>query len=867
MGLRTSIAKIIKLKSSLYLSLIWGCFGFWCAIAVVPTIASLASAPPEIANAQTNPFLAELERGKQFYNAGKFTDAVSIWAALAARADLETPEAVPDRQRALVHNFLGLGYQELGEFERAQTAIARAELLARRSGDRFVMAQVLNTRGSYYLKTGSTEEAVKTWEAAEAAYREADDLTGVILTRIDRAQALQNLGLYRQARDLLEQVARQLDPLPNSALKVRGLQSLATSANVVGDRDRSQALLTEALAIARSIGDRSSTAAILFQLGNTTRSRGDLETAADYYTQAIAERPESPIALQARLNRWSLWVEGDRLAEAKADLEGIRDLLQRLAPSRFAVYGWVNFSETAVSFWRKAPESVDLKEIAVGLATAADRARSIADPRAESYALGELGYLYEQTGQWEEAEALTRRALMRAEAIGAREIAAIWEWQQGRLLKARGEGERAIVAYEEAVKTLTSLRRDLLAIDPEVQFSFRDRVEPVYRQLVALLLQDVDRLEAPQRQARLERSRQLVEALQLAELDNFFREVCLDAEPRAIDAIDPQAAAIYPIVLDRSLSVIVSLPGKPLRHYRTDLSEAEMSATFKQLRQSLNPVFLPEEVLPSARTVYDWLIRPIADELERSSVETLVFVLDGFLRSLPMAVLHDGDRYLVEKYNIALAPGLHLVESDPLQLRETQTLAAGLSEARQGFSALPEVTDELNDIRATVGARVLLNQEFERDRLEKNLKEAPISIVHLATHGQFSSKAEETFLLTWNGKINVKDLDRLLNVRQDRIGIELLVLSACQTAKGDDRAALGLAGVAVRSGARSTVATLWSVQDRSTANLMEEFYRLLLQPGMTKAQALRQAQQSLLSSENYRHPYYWAPFVLVGNWR
>jgi CHAT domain-containing protein len=141
-------------------------------------------------------------------------------------------------------------------------------------------------------------------------------------------------------------------------------------------------------------------------------------------------------------------------------------------------------------------------------------------------------------------------------------------------------------------------------------------------------------------------------------------------------------------------------------------------------------------------------------------------------------------------------------------------------------------------------------------------------VIHLATHGQFSSKAEETFLLTWDGRIKVKDLDRLVRSREreNTNPIELLVLSACQTAAGDNRAALGLAGLAVRSGARSTLATLWSVRDQSTAEFMAEFYRELTQTDVSKAEALRQAQLALLKKPKYEHPFYWAPFVLVGNW-
>ena len=152
--------------------------------------------------------------------------------------------------------------------------------------------------------------------------------------------------------------------------------------------------------------------------------------------------------------------------------------------------------------------------------------------------------------------------------------------------------------------------------------------------------------------------------------------------------------------------------------------------------------------------------------------------------------------------------------------------------------------------------------------MEKQISKTPFPVVHLATHGQFSSNAKETFVLTWDNRINVKQLGQLLQNRDtySKNPIELLVLSACQTAEGDKRAALGLAGVAVRSGARSTLASLWAVDDQSTSAFMVEFYKQLSQPNMSKAQALRQTQISLIKQSGFKHPFYWAPFVLIGNW-
>jgi CHAT domain-containing protein len=167
-----------------------------------------------------------------------------------------------------------------------------------------------------------------------------------------------------------------------------------------------------------------------------------------------------------------------------------------------------------------------------------------------------------------------------------------------------------------------------------------------------------------------------------------------------------------------------------------------------------------------------------------------------------------------------------------------------------------------------VSGKVLLNQEFTSASVQKEINSAPFPVVHLATHGQFSSNKEKTFILTWDGQLKIEDLANLLRNRDQSQSnaIELLVLSACQTAKGDKRAALGLAGVAVRAGARSTLASLWSIDDESSAVLMSQFYQELARTTVSKAEALRQAQLSLLQTPQYQHPRYWAPFVLVGNW-
>lgn len=743
-----------------------------------------------------------------------------------------------------------------------------------------VYAQTLNRQGNHQLETGQAEAALETWRRAEAAYSAVGDKTGELGSQLNQVQALQTLGQYRRARNLLEQINARLRSLPDSLLKASSLRSLGIALFRVGDLQESYQVLQSSLQMSQRLNEE--TGSTLLALGNVVRARkphsGGVKTASNsaiaLYQQAAATTQDDLIRLQAHLNQFSLLVENHQLPQTASLLNEIETLIRQLPPSRAVIYAQINFADSLMKAGSGAVQQTQLltpSKIAQLLANAVQQARRLNDLRAEAYALGQLGHLYETSQQWVEAEQLTRKALQMARSMQADDIAVSWQWQLGRILKQQGREVAAIAAYNQAVETLSALRGDLVAVNPEVQFSFREQVEPIYRQLVQLLLEDNPT------QAELKQARSVIEALQLAELNNFFREACLDAKPQQIDQVDPNAAVIYSIILPDRLAVILSRPNQPLRYHSTQLGTSANARTqtsrvdqvFDDLFATLNPFVTSQTPLQPHQQLYDWLIRPLEADLAKSQVKSLVFVMDGVLRGVPVAALHDGRQYLIEKYSLALTPGLQLLPPRSLASAQFGTLAGGLSEARQGFSALPGVAQEMQQIAAVVPTNILLNQAFTRTQLTNKLETASFPIVHLATHGQFSSQAENTFLLTWDGQIKVNDLDQLLEVRerQNRQPIELLILSACQTATGDRRAALGLAGVAIRSGARSTIATLWSVQDNSTTELITQFYNHLKQPNMTRAEALRQAQLSLLRSPDYQHPYYWAPFVLIGNWR
>ena len=856
-----------------------------------------------------------IEQAEQLYRAEQYVKASKVWqqavTAFARQSDI--------LNQAMALSNLALTQQKLGNLSAAETAsISSLELLQTQPNtapQQRILANSLDVRGSIARSRGEYQLAVETWQQAEAIYRELNENEAIIQNQINQAQALQDLGYYRRARKILSSLQTDLSLKPDSTA-ISALLSLGNTLRAVGNLEGSQgslAVLQQALEIAETNADEQKDA-VLLSLGNTFRALGnrvkqsqtiqqaDLYSSqcsadsnlevAEYYRQAAdfyqrsAKSADLSTKNKAQLNLLSLGIQNQTLSRSnsKRDPRLIADIKTNLAflpLTRSNVYDRLNLVQSLIYLQPNTVEfsspmvqqcpslanfEVSWGQIESEVKIALKQAKQLQDKPAIAYASGYLGTVYQQTGKLTQARRLTQQALLNIDSdaidnTATPEVAYLWQWQLARIYRLQKDSEGALQAYNSAFNTLQSLNANLVAVNPEIQFAFRNQIEPLYRERAALLLAD------PQpSQANLVLARDTIEALQLAQLNNFFREACLDAQPQTIEQLDPAAGIIYSIILPDRLAIILSQSQQPLKYYQTAIEPQAIDRALEDLYATFSRI-APGEPSGPNKIFYDWLVRPFEPEFAANRTNTLVFILDGIMKGIPVAALHDGEQYLIEKYGLALTPGLQLLTSGSLTSNTLKTITGGLTESRQGFSSLPYVEVEVSEIADLVPSEILLDRDFTRDRLREQITTSPYPIVHLATHGQFSSRAEDTFLLTWNDRINVKYLDRLL---QDRFAedtpVELLILSACQTATGDKQAALGLAGVAVRSGARSTLATLWSIQDDSTAKLMIEFYRAIKKPGTTKASALRQAQLSLLRSPKYHHPYYWSAFVLVGNW-
>lgn len=725
----------------------------------------------------------------------------------------------------------------------------------------------LHRRGQELVQRGQSLAALEVWQAAEQAYEQAGIETGRWGSRLNQIEQLRALGRYPLARQALTSILPELEALPPSPLMVKAYALLGDLLQIMAEPEQSQATLENGLRLAEELGDSRLVAELRFRLANIYSHQRRLSEAIEAYESVIeAMDSEDALALQARLNRLRILLLRKEVTAAEAALGDIEADLRSRPASRVTSYGRINLSESLLQW-----DAIAYQQLVVHqLSQAVVESTRLGDMRAESYALGYLGQLYETQGQWQAAEQMTQRALSLAQALDGRDLTVLWQWQLARILEAQGERSPSLALYRDTVKILSQLRLDLLGLDPELQFPYRQQIEPVYHGLVRLLLQSAEAAEPDQKQALFREAQDVLIALRLSELDNFFRETCLAADAIDLEALDESAAVFYTAILSDRLAVILSIAGELPIVYETLHPRSELEESLGLMLQSINPGVAEEDRLEQSAQFYDWLIRPVQELLQEHNIETLVFVPDGSLRNIPLGALYDrtSGKYLVEQYAIALTQSLQLLETGPLAQGEFRVLLGGLSEAHQGFAAIPAVESEVRHIAELIpGTQALLNQAFTREALVTQSRNTDFNVIHLATHGQFSSRADDTFLLTWDGRINAKDLDLVLRSPTRVNPIDLLVLSACQTATGDDRATLGIAGFALRSGARSTLATLWSVQDEPTAELMVHFYKELWRnAGRKKAESLRQAQLDLLRSEDYHHPAYWSPFVLVGNW-
>jgi CHAT domain-containing protein len=666
-------------------------------------------------------------------------------------------------------------------------------------------------------------------------------------------------------------LARQLsDPMQTALiLSCRG-NIYAT----LGIQGAAQTDLEQGLQLAKQIGNSGLTADILNNFGNLLTSQKKYTDAVRAYTESVAlARASRNRALVARAlsNAASASMQNGQYAQSKSFLDAALEDALAIEQPYDKAYTLINMGLGYRGLRQYLPALADsLLLLASKVYTeAAGVAENNGDRRSASYAWGYLGQLYEDERRYEEALQLTRRAVFAAQQVNALESLYRWQWQSGRLLKKMGSPDDATAAYRRAIYTVQSIRPELLVRLSASSGSFRESIGTLYFELVDLLLQKAAALRnVDEVKAYLIEARETVELFKVAELRDYFQDDCVDtalAKSTNLDDLARTAIVIYPILLRDRIELLVSLPSG-LKRFTVAVDADTVTREVRQLRRYLEKR-TTREYLPHAQKLYDWLIRPLEKDLAALPTKTLVFVPDGSLRTLPMAALHDGKEFLISKYALAITPGLSLTDPHPVNREQVKLLAVGVSESVQGFPPLPDVSEEIQSIQKLFGGSTLVDKDFLVPSFEKKLKDDQYTIMHIASHAQFEKNIEDTFVLTFDEKLTMNRLDQYIGLFKFRDEpLELLTLSACETATGDDRAALGLAGIAIRAGARSAVATLWNINDAASSELIVEFYRQLKDPTVSRALALQRAQSKLLSNPRFDHPGFWSPYLLINTW-
>jgi len=790
--------------------------------------------------------LGEKQTSLDYYN-----QALSIWRTKGASSE----ENLHLREgEANTLNNIGLLYDTLGEKKTALDYYNQALAIWREVSDRRGEANTLNNIGAVYNALGERQMALKYYNQALPILRVVGDQAGEAVTLNNIGVVYDTLNEKQTALKYYNQALRILRLVGDRTGEATTLSNIGAVYDALGEKQAALKYYNQALPILGAVGDRTGEARVINNIGKVYDALGEKQRALDYYNRAL------PI--------W--YAVGHR--------EGAARTLSNIG----LVVAAQNQSQLAIFFYK---QSVNLYE------TIRDGIRTLPRESQESYTQSVAG---------------TYRAL--ADLL----------IEQGRIGEAQEVLERLKIQeindFTKGTRTATTIPDvGLNATETQIKskhstlIAFGGRFYECEQSRCPQLgeLRDQYRNLSKEFQDFVEEIKKQLQAGRLANVDKATQDFQNSAD-RVVTA-HPNSILIYPLVLSDKTRILWAGKGGVLSKTAVcPLGEKALYAKVAEFRELLNRPGSDTQLKAVGKELYDCLITPLEGELTTNQIKHLIFVPDRATNYIPMAALYDGKQYLIERYAVSTVLSAGLTDTDsrlPSQPQQIPVLGLGLSEARGNFSALPNVETELDGILKTGASDrtgifpglEFLNQAFDRNALENNLRDH--KILHIATHGEFkpSNPRDSYFLLGTGTPYAIPDIQTLRELRD----VHLVVLSACETGLGGaDGLGLEIAGISSfflgdRDRAKAVMASLWLVNDASTSLLMQEFYKNLASGKMTKAEALRQAQLSLLKanltakdaparadvevrvepgsratqsqSSTFSHPYYWAPFILIGN--
>ena len=734
--------------------------------------------------------------------------------------------------------------------------------------DRITKAEKFSQKGDFLSAANTLYDAEQKLNLQSTDY---------LVTMTCLIQTLQSIGFHNKALNLANKALPIAEKSPSSAERIMFYNTygdLLLSLNELPDAIN---YLKVALKHAKATKNPILMAAIMNNIANVVVVDGDVETGIQIYDNALALlRQSNKNGLKAKIYLNLAFVISmlGTYEEAIVAFHDALSFIQTLSDNHEKAFAYISLSKTGLMIDQFFPDKKSQSKICFALLESAQAiGEQLNDLKILSMASGNAAKILEKSGQYQKALKKTRYAIFTADLKKYNELAYKWYWQAGRLFKKMGKETQAIHSYKRSISILSTIREELfngIRLKTDI---FEIDVKPVYLGLTEIYLNQADRESNPKvREQKILMARDVMERLKNEELSDYFEDECVASKQKiksnTLNRTPEGIALLYPIALPDRLTVLITLPDT-IKHYNVDIRYQELNKIVRSYRKYIQ-VRSSNQFLGGSQKIYQLLIRPVEKDLIAANIHTLIVAPDGVLRLVPFSSLHDKKKFLIEKYAIVTIPSINMTDTTSTQYNkeETETLVVGLSDAVQDFSALPSINEELRDIKKIMNGKTMYkNSDYTIANVQNEFKTNDYNIVHFATHGVFGGTGKNSFLLTYEGQLDMNKLEDLMSLGKYRNHqVDMLTLSACQTALGNERAALGLAGVAVKAGVKSAVATLWYVDDQATSLAIRELYRQLKKDNMTKAKALQNAQRMLLNKRQYWHPIYWAPFLLIGNW-
>lgn len=869
-------------------------------------------------------------------------------------------EAKIGRGTALVN--IGEVYRQLGQYPRALHFIELASLTFKVSKDSPRQAVALNNIGVVYKSQGEYKKALESYQKALAIKRELGDKVGEALVLNNIGEIYRNQGQYPQALEHYQRawsifpssinrgigVVARLDatqslaisqPINNRKGEGATLHNLGVVYNELGQYSKALGFYEEALTIRRTIGDKLEEGTTLNNIGIVYSQLGKNSQALEYYQQALAVKREVSDKAGEGTILNNIGLVYNDLGQPYQAVESLNQALAifKQLGDQASVGNTLDSIGTVYTSLKQYPQALESYQQALGLL------KKIGNRAGERTTLSNIGSLLEKQNQPELSVIFYKQSVNLTEVIRT-ELQVLPREEQESYTQTIADTYRALAnlllskgRILEAQKVLELLKvqeirdfaKDTRAGESASGIDISQTEKAIldnYGSLIAFGQRVYECKQTACSQlnelnAQLEElTRQYNQSVATFEAEIRTRQASDDGsfDPRllgnaqAIVEAQPGTILIYPFVLDDKIWLLwVGKGGVVKSHPISNIGQKQLSEIVVKFRSLLNdPGSDIAQVQATGKELYNILLKPIESELKTNNIQNLVFALDRVTRYIPMSALHDGQNYLIENYTVSTVLSAELTNTKEHRLanpQATSVLGLGLSEAKAGFSALPHVSDELDaivrkdptDTRGIYPGLKFLNQAFNREVLRNHLVNQ--QVLHIATHGKFVPTSYlDSFLLLGTGeKLTIEDIKALPYMPD----IQLVVLSACESALGGNLDGIEISGMSyyfLSRGAKAVMASLWLVNDASTSQLMQQFYSKLAAETptapVTKAEALRQAQVNMLRGEavttinaaprrslgvssipdslatstnrkirSFSHPYYWAPFILIGN--